>query len=100
MRHELSITREKPGPWDMFSDLENTEEVGTGYITRDHAASCYGQPVLVFNGIAYGPADAVANGWTTGCGCCHWGESTPEEMELCKAWRELELRARYHPAAH
>lgn len=35
-------------------------DLGTGVLTTDHAASSYGQPVLVVDGRAYGPNDTVA----------------------------------------
>lgn len=37
---------------------ERVREVGgTGWLTTEHAASSYGQPVAVFEGVAYGPAE-------------------------------------------
>jgi hypothetical protein len=33
-----------------------------GLLTTDHAASSYGQPVLVVDGVAHGPGDLLADG--------------------------------------
>ena len=38
-----------------------TLDIGNGILTNEHAASNYGQPVFVFGGRAYGPADRLPN---------------------------------------
>jgi hypothetical protein len=35
---------------------------GNVVLTTDHAASSYGQPVLVWDGVAYGPDDVIDYG--------------------------------------
>ena len=37
----------------------NGKLLDVAQLTTNHAASSYGQPVLVLNGVAYGPADVI-----------------------------------------
>ena len=51
-------------------------ENGRAILTTEHAASSYGQPVLVWRGVAYGPADRLPlAGW----------EAAPTGYELVAA---------------
>ena len=44
---------------DTIFKLSQENPVEVGRLTTDHAASSYGQPVLVRDGMAYGPADTL-----------------------------------------
>lgn len=46
---------------DMEHNIEVKRYKGTmrGNLTTNHAASNYGQPIMLVGGIAYGPADAI-----------------------------------------
>lgn len=44
---------------DTIFNLSDENPVEVGRLTTDHAASSYGQPVLVCDGEAYGPADVL-----------------------------------------
>ena len=93
MTHTITIYRESD-TFDPMAILSNLETVGEGTLTTDHAASSYGQPVLVYEGTAYGPGDVIARGWDTGCGVCHWGESEPTVNAMCEQWRRMLTEAR------
>lgn len=60
-----------------------------GQLTTEHAASSYGQPVLVITGIAYGPADTLP----------HWPQLPMTAGEYVYKWALTEGREE-RDAAH
>jgi hypothetical protein len=40
-----------------MNDVQVVTDIGPGLATVNHAASSYGRPVVVVDGVAYGPAE-------------------------------------------
>lgn len=71
-----------------------TIELYDGILTDEHSASSYGQPVLVYEGRAYGPADIVHT-WAGDEPAFRLGQRgigrgskdfTPEQLALQAKW--------------
>jgi hypothetical protein len=65
----------------MTMTLAVVTRIGSGVLTTDHAASSYGQPVLVIDGRAYGAAEAPP------CSTQPMFEHSAEEQEAVEAAR-------------
>ena len=67
-------------------------KIGRAELTTDHPQSNYGIPVLVLDGIAYGPDDMMGNGLSAGsvlmCSdaiCCA-GPATIADVDFLASW--------------
>ena len=49
-----------------MTEMTETEQlkIDAAILTTDHSASCYGDPVLVLEGVAYGRGDKLPSGCT------------------------------------
>lgn len=79
MTTEIIIYADDKTPFDPTRLLDRLQEVGRATLTTDHALSSHGQPVLVYNGQAYGPAD-IPSDWELAA-------ATPEGEEPLRAFR-------------
>jgi hypothetical protein len=66
--------------------------IGRAELTTEHAASSYGKPVLVLDGVAYGPEDLIDGNMAGSCMVCcdaitmHPDRMTAEDVEALCSW--------------
>lgn len=76
----------------------DSTRIGEGLLTDEHAASSYGQPILVVAGRAYGPGDLPATDWLAVLD--DWDISSqefikfPADPEIFVAWQRAQRAAR------
>jgi nucleoside-diphosphate-sugar epimerase len=80
------VKKGKPfNPATIFDDLV---KMGEGVLSDEHAASSYGNPVLLFAGNVYGPGDKPS--WVLS------RVAQAPRNDLLRRWNELKLRE-IHP---
>jgi hypothetical protein len=82
-------------PFDATCLLAGLVEVGVGTLTDEHATASYGQPVLLYDGSAYGVAD-VPVAWEITPAQSDWPGSHeppyPQEHPLLNGWNHLRYK--------